>query len=397
MARRPPTSEARGATGLSTTCARKCIVLWTRGNGAAHTLGIALVVALLVGCAAPGASRPPAAEPTAATGTTAGDGGGSTAAAAPRPAGSTTVPPRGALRYGLNTTTINAAPLWVAKDQGFFDKYGIDAELLTLPADLLVASLISGELGMGSLASTPLLNGALGGADLVFLGSFENLLRFWLYARPEIASVPELRGKQVAITSRAGVVKRATELALERNGMNPEGDVTLVATGNLNNSAAALLAGNVAAAMLAPPVTFLAEDEGMRLLVDTRDYQYPMILGGVSASRAWVARNEDLARRALRAIGEGVAFASQQKEPTKAIIARYTQNDDPLLLERSYVTQQPVWGRTLAVPPEAVRLELEAIAQENPVARDARVEQFLDTHLVDALEREGFFQHLWPQ
>jgi len=171
--------------------------------------------------------------------------------------------------------------------------------------------------------------------------------------------------------------------------------VTLVATGNLNNSAAALLAGNVAAAMLAPPVTFLAEDEGMRLLVDTRDYNYPTILGGVAASRAWVARNEDLARRALQAIGEGVAFASQQKEPTKAIIARYTQNDDPLLLERSYVTQQPAWQHTLAVPPEAVRLELEAIAQDNPAARDARVEQFIDMHFVDALEREGFFQQLW--
>jgi ABC-type nitrate/sulfonate/bicarbonate transport system substrate-binding protein len=177
--------------------------------------------------------------------------------------------------------------------------------------------------------------------------------------------------------------------------MNPEGDVTLVATGNLNNSAAALIAGNVAAAMLAPPVTFVAEDEGMRLLVDTRDYRYPTVLGGVSASRAWVARNEDLARRALEAIGEGVAFASQQKEPTKAVIARYTQNDDPLLLERSYAAQQPAWQRTLAVPPEAVRLELESIAQENPAAREARVEQFIDTHLVDALEREGFFQQLW--
>jgi NitT/TauT family transport system substrate-binding protein len=363
-------------------------MIWTRAAG------IALLVGLLIACAAPGGAGRPAAGASATSAQPAG-GEERNAAAAASPAGAATPAARDAMRYGLNTTTVNAAPLWVAKDEGFFARRGIDVELVTMPADLLVASLISGELEMGSLASTPLLNGALGGADLAFLGSFENLLRFWLYARPEISAVPELRGKQVAITSRAGVVKRATELALERNGMNPEGDVTLVATGNLNNSAAALLAGNVAAAMLAPPVTFLAEDEGMRLLVDTRDYNYPTILGGVAASRAWVARNEDLARRALQAIGEGVAFASQQKEPTKAIIARYTQNDDPLLLERSYVTQQPAWQHTLAVPPEAVRLELEAIAQDNPAARDARVEQFIDMHLVDALEREGFFQQLW--
>ena len=62
-------------------------------------------------------------------------------------------------------------------------------------------------------------------------------------------SVQELRGKEIAITSRAGVVKRTAELILQRNGMNPEGDTTLIATGNNNNALGALLSGNVAAAV----------------------------------------------------------------------------------------------------------------------------------------------------
>jgi ABC-type nitrate/sulfonate/bicarbonate transport system substrate-binding protein len=47
-----------------------------------------------------------------------------------------TAPPRrAAIRYGLNTPTIDVAPLWVAADQGIFDRYGLDAELLTAPTD----------------------------------------------------------------------------------------------------------------------------------------------------------------------------------------------------------------------------------------------------------------------
>jgi len=360
-------------------------------------IGIVILAAALAGCAAP-SSSPPAASASRTSAAPVGDAPGGappTGAARPATSATPTPPPRVALKYGLNTTTIDVAPLWVAKEQGFFARRGIDVELATMPADLLVASLISGELSMSTLGGTPLLNATLGGADLAFYGSIENLLRFWLYARPEIASVADLRGKQVAITSRGGVVKRATELTLERNGLNAGDDVTLVATGNLNNSFTALLGGSVAAAMLAPPVTFRAQDEGMRLLVDTKDYQYPMLLGGIAASRAWVVRNEDVARRALQAIAEGVAFASQQKERTKEIIAQYTQNDDPQLLERSYVTQQAEWERTLAVPPEAVRLELESIGQENPAARGARPDQFYDNHLAEEVERDGFLQGLW--
>ncbi|HZR99449.1 MAG TPA: ABC transporter substrate-binding protein [Chloroflexota bacterium] len=357
-------------------------------------IGITILGALLVACSAPSTS-PPAASPAGASGAPAAAAAAPPVAAAPPTASASPSPQRVALKWGLNTTTINVAPLWVAKEQGIFAKQGIDVELVTLPADLLVASLISGELGMSSLGSTPLVNATLGGADLAFFGSIENLLRFWLYARPDIAAVTDLRGKQVAITSRGGVVKRATELTLERNGMNPEGDATLVATGNLNNSLTALLGGSVAAAMLAPPVTFRAQDEGMRLLVDTADYHYPAILGGIAASRAWVARNEDVARRGLQAVAEGVAFASRQKERTKEIIAQYTQNDDPQLLERSYSAQQPVWERTLIVPPDGIRLELEAVAQDNPAARGARPEQFYDNHLAEELERSGFIQRLW--
>ncbi|HEY7067799.1 MAG TPA: hypothetical protein VII06_40465 [Chloroflexota bacterium] len=130
----------------------------------------------------------------------------------------------------------------------------------------------------------------------------------------------------------------------------------------------------------------------MRLLVDTLEYRYLAIQSGITASRAWVARNEDLMRRTLQAMAEGMVVAQQNRERTKQVMAKYLQTDDAALLDRTYEATATTWTRALAAPPEALRNELEVIAQENPAAKDAQPEQFLDNFLADELERSGFVQ-----
>jgi ABC-type nitrate/sulfonate/bicarbonate transport system substrate-binding protein len=318
-------------------------------------------------------------------------------AQAPAPAAAPTTPPALVpLRFGLNTPTAFVAPVWVAKDEGFFEKYGIDAELVLMQSSAQLApALISGEVPIAVSAATGIVNAALAGSDLMLLGGYSNLLRFWFYARPEHATVGDLRGKQIAITRRGGAIHVATELVLQRHGLDADRDVTLIQVGSTNDSFTAMISGAVAAGMLSPPNTFLADDQGLRLLVDTADYRYPLIVQGFAASRAWVARNEDLTRRVIQAVSEGLAFTHQQKERTKAVIGRNTKVDDPLLLERTYEALVPAWERLPYAPLDAIRVELDSLAEEIPAARDARPEQFLDNRIVEDLDRAGFFQRLY--
>src|SRR5262249_1661452 len=148
------------------------------------------------------------------------------------------------------------------------------------------------------------------------------------------------------------------------------------------------------ATMLSPPASFRAEDAGMSLLDDTADYQYATIVSGIAASRAWAAQHEELVRRALQAVAEGVAVARQNKERTMAIIGKYAQTDHARLLERPYEATLPAWEKSLFAPPGALRNDLDALASEVPAARDASTEQFVDNHFVEALDREGFFARL---
>jgi hypothetical protein len=101
-------------------------------------------------------------------------------------------------------------------------------------------------------------------------------------------------------------------------------------------------------------------------------------------------------RGTLQALAEAIAFAHQQPERAREIIARNTQSDDARLIERTLATLLPVWERDLRVPPEALAGDLEAAAQEVPSARGMRPDQFIDSSFVEALAREGFFARLYP-
>jgi NitT/TauT family transport system substrate-binding protein len=349
----------------------------------------ASVLVLVFGAAVLLAACRPAGGPAGAAGPSPPPTARTAAEVAPATESTTASAAPVAMRIGLNTTNAAVAPAWVAQEQWLFARHAIDAELVLIPggAARVASSVLSGETPLVIISATAVVSAALGGADLVYVGSYANLLRFWMYARPEIGSVPELRGRQVAISGRGGINQRAVELTLARNGLDPERDVTLVSVGTMTDILTAMVSGAAAGGMVTPPGNFAADENGLRLLVDTTDYRLPTIMQGVVGSRGWLAQNEDLTRRVLQSLAEALAMMHQDKERTKEIIGKYTQVEDPMVLERTYTMMLPGWERSLRVPAEALQPELDALADEIPAARTARPDQFVDNRFVEALER----------
>jgi ABC-type nitrate/sulfonate/bicarbonate transport system substrate-binding protein len=300
-----------------------------------------------------------------------------------------------ALRVGLNTPGAAVGPLWVAKEEGIFTKYGIDAELIQVPgAERLAAAMLAGEIPVAVIAAPAVINVVLNGADLVLLGSYTNDVRFQFYGRPEITAVRDLRGKQIGVTGRGGIIRRATEMILRSQGLDPERDVTLIAMGSVTETMGALIGGAIDASMQGPPNSFRAEDEGMRLLAETKDVGYRTVQQGIATRRSWIPGHEAVVRGVLQSVAEAIAFAERNPARTQQIIGQYTQTDDARLLERTYAAILPNWDKTLRAPPEVLRSDLDAVAEDQPAARDARPEQFLDSRFVDELDRAGFFARL---
>ena len=75
-------------------------------------------------------------------------------------------------------------PLWAAKEQGFFSKYGVPSDTIFIrQAPTLVAALTSGDIHFGYTGGTAVLGAAASGSDLKILAGFTNRVTYDVVAR----------------------------------------------------------------------------------------------------------------------------------------------------------------------------------------------------------------------
>ena len=91
------------------------------------------------------------------------------------------------LTFGYSTTGPTAVGLWMAKDIGAFDKYGVDPNLVFISSSpVMVPALIGGDVQAAIAGANAVIAAVLGGAAIVSVASLANrpYLRLWVH--PEI-------------------------------------------------------------------------------------------------------------------------------------------------------------------------------------------------------------------
>ena len=118
--------------------------------------------------------------------------------------------------------TTHVAPLWIARDQGIFAKYGIDADVVAVRgAPILVAAITSGAVQVGYTGGSATLGAVAGGVDLKIVATFVNRVVVDLVVKPGIKTAEDLRGKSLGVQSIGGSSGMMAMLALEHLGLDP--------------------------------------------------------------------------------------------------------------------------------------------------------------------------------
>src|ERR1700741_1156204 len=93
---------------------------------------------------------------------------------------------------------------YIAEYKRIYQKYGLDTDLVFISSSTTnVAAVVAGSVKVGNISGGALANAAVGGADLVCVGSFINTLPYDLVVSELIKSPQGLKGKSVGI-SRVG-------------------------------------------------------------------------------------------------------------------------------------------------------------------------------------------------
>jgi NitT/TauT family transport system substrate-binding protein len=282
-----------------------------------------------------------------------------------------------------------ATGVWMAKESGAFDKYGIQADILYIASGpVVVQALIGGDLQVGSGASNAVINAILNGAPIVGVAATANRPYHRLFVQQEINKLEDLRGKTLGVTRFGSITDNLTRILLRKAGL--EGAVNVRQMGGTIEVGAAfqnrLIAGAVTSELRVNPPS------QAKVLTRLIDLGIPYSMNMIAVSRDYLRRNPETVEGVIKAYAEGIAFMNRQKERALKIIARYSRLSDPKSIEDFYSDSVTYLERVPKAEPEAVQTILEFMGKKN-----VPLQTFMDTAIVDKLSREGFFDKLYKQ
>jgi NitT/TauT family transport system substrate-binding protein len=292
-------------------------------------------------------------------------------------------------KFTLGYSTVGPAGtgLWMAKEIGAFEKYGINTDLIFISSGpVVVQALIGGDLQGGLAATNAVIAAVSAGAPLVSVMSLVNRPYYRLWVQPEITRLDDLRGKTLGVSRFGSVTDNLTRILLRKKGL--EGAVNVRQMGGTTEMAAAFQRRQIDGAV----ISALRVDAPMRMLVDLdeMDIQYSNVV--IAVSRDFYRRSPETVEAMVRAYMEGVAATHDQKERALKVIAKYTRLKEPKLIAELYNDANKFLDRVPRVEAEAIAPIVEFMGKK-PIP----VETIADNSIIDRLVREGFIEKVYKK
>jgi ABC-type nitrate/sulfonate/bicarbonate transport system substrate-binding protein len=284
------------------------------------------------------------------------------------------------------------APLWIAADRNLFAKYGLNVDIRYIAPATATQALIGKNLEIINPGGE-IVEAGLNGEPVVYIAGILNRAVMSIYAKPEIASMADLKGKVLAVTVPGATTDFAARVLLQQVRLTPGKDVKLLYLKGMVEILAGINQGNAHAGIFTSPTTLKAEHAGLKELVNVTEQNIPMIHAALASTREYLKTRPDNVRRFLQAYLEGIKITFTEPDFAKQVIGKYTKTTDAADLENSYQTFLPAWERLPLVPPAAVHTMLNFAT--HPGAKTAKPETLIDNSILAELGKSGFVDRLY--
>ena len=290
-------------------------------------------------------------------------------------------------------------PLFIAKDGGYFQKYGLDVNLLfgVHPAGVAMLTSNSGQGVNSSLEQ--MMEAASQDGSLVLVESTLNRGTFALMAAKNIQSIKDLKGKRIAV-SQIGDAPYGYVLALLATaGLKPR-DVQWISVGtDVNGRAAALTTGRADATLLTAPAYFKVEAAGFKTLANLAEHPDIFASTGFLMKKSTVQSDPALAEKIIEAQAEAVKrFYDDKPFAVKTFLA-YDKGAIESEVERVY----DLYAKPQAFErvPYILAGAVQAVRNQQPdpqLAAKMKAYDFrkiIDNSAIERLVKQGFFEKLY--
>ena len=238
------------------------------------------------------------------------------------------------VRIAYPSRGVTVLPLRIAQVQGFFQQERLEAELIQMRAGITVTALTTGDLDFGAPLDS-IIRASARGQPLKAVVSFVNKPMHYLVAKPQFATVPELRGRTIALNSFGSAEQLTLYAILRSHGIEPDKkEVQIVFLGDSPVRLEALKRGIVDATMVLIPHVILASNAGFKVLGHAGSFM-ELSTPGLGTTERLLKQKPDQVKRVVRAAINAILFMRKNKEQSVRIMMSWLALDRDVA-ERSY-------------------------------------------------------------
>jgi len=290
------------------------------------------------------------------------------------------------IRTAIPGANLNYLTVYSADERRFFRDEGFDNETIAIGGPAGIAALVSGDVDFSGAGGSGL-RAAVRGAPLKAIFYQTEKPTWYLVVHPSITQGADLKGKKIGVALLGDSEDRFITLYAERAGVAAK-ELTRISLGTgIGDKILGVKTGNVAAVVLDPAGTVVAEREGLRKLTYMGDH-FTLPFQGYVATHQKLAENPSQVKRWIRAMTRSLLFVRDRPEEAADIALRRLRLRNitkPMLVEaiRSY---------TRAFPPGVPGVP-SAEGVKSILENELRIPLKLDKPLAP----ENFFELRWAE
>ena len=305
------------------------------------------------------------------------------------------------VNFGVTFRNARLVPLWIADEEGYFKKQGLDVKQVNISGGTQGAQMmVTGGVDVSYDDPITCIVSTAGGIPVNVIVGGTPSLAYLIVGGPEIKNIADVKGKRVGSSGLGLSASRlALLIGLRRFGIDADkGQVTIVAAGQEPERIAGLSTGAIAATVISPEYRTKLEQLGVNMLADLRTLNIPWETSSVITTAKNMQTKRDMLERVVRAILQAHAFILNPANRTRVVevmttqLALKSQQDAAAVyddLVKFYVFKKPYPTR------DGFANVIAEVVKSVPKAAGIKYEDVVDNSILEKLDKSGFIDGLY--
>ena len=294
---------------------------------------------------------------------------------------------------GVSSKVLGYGHLWAAWRLKYFEHEGLDVDVVlmrgTAPA---VQAMIAGSISAGLVANDGLIAAVEQGMDIAMVASSSKLTHM-LIGGKNYKTWEDLRGATIGSSTLTSGTAFVLRRALKTKGLEYPRDYKLLNVGGTTSALVAMSAGQIAAAMLAVPNAFQAQEAGFNVIGRVADIFPNYLLSAYSVRRSWAEKNRPQVVRFLKAVLLAKKWLEEDRKNAVQFLAKEFELK-PALAEKGldYYLANQIWHPELDIELDGLKTVIDIYAEQTGMKGPVPgPEKYVDmSYLKQALKELGW-------